>query len=344
MSKVKWEEFTQYAVPVPRRNGVLCLSQTILDSMKENPVGFYIYTKESAYKKNQYKCGQTTAGGDYRVVSQTAESNETICIVGWIPSNKPLEDSKYDQKIHNRLHDEGKSIWNHRVDPKKSPGKEWSTFNSDDDPVLIWMRALNGEQIRKELQLTRWQYYAVDELMVALCNGKKRILAELAARFGKTNTFLALHDVMNQQVMVVSSYVQTVFSSFEKEIYKYSQFEDMIVLDMKSKNFKVEFEQALTTEKKIVVMSSLCGSSTVEENSEVVSKFEDKIVITDEADFGVHTENVSPRLLNIVGNSPLILTTGTNSDVATERIDTDHYIRYTYFDLLMIRDSEHVSH
>ena len=68
-------------------------------------------------------------------------------------------------------------------------------------------------------------------------------MAELAARFGKTTTYLSLLEKAPSKVMVNGSYVLTVSSSFKKECRRFSQFSNMEFLELNSLTFKEDFDK-----------------------------------------------------------------------------------------------------
>lgn len=333
MTKLNWKQFTEDSVKSGRR-GVDCINTDVLKSIEQNKVGFYIYTDETNYKKNKYKCGQSIRGL-YRLGEQ-AQQSEKLIVVDWIPSDD-AHIAKRDQQIHEELHDEGKSQWLYRMDKDASPGKEWSVF-PDNNPGELWWNKLLGKQTRINLSLTTWQLKSIKRIIKSLSEGNKVVMAELAARFGKTTTYLSLFDAIQSKVMVVGSYVLTVASSFEKECRRFEQFDNMEFIELNSPTFNQDFERLMNTDKQIVVFASLCGGSVTDNNAAILSGIDDKIVIVDEADYGAHTEKKIPLIQQITGDSPLILTTGTNSERARGQHEIDDMFCVTYFDMLMMRD------
>lgn len=333
-----WNSMMENAIFI--KNGVYALNQNILDSSSVNPVGFYIYTKEISLSKLQYKGGQTI-NGISRIKTQ-ASDDETIMIVAWIPSEL-ARIAKYDQKIHEALHQQGKSEWLYRIDPTKAPGTEWSRF-PDNNPEELWIDYIGNNLTRQNLELTIWQLMALDKIISAKNNNKKKIMAELAARFGKTNLYLSLFDLCDEKTMIVCSYYLTALSSFKKEIFRWNQFSNYILLDLSDENFCNKYEEfSKNASNKIVIIASLCGSSIVEKNSEYIKNINCKITIVDEADYGAHTTNVAPLVNKIGNNGLIILTTGTNSDRAKGmHFDIDFFFKETYFDMLMKKNFEEV--
>jgi hypothetical protein len=304
MKQTTWEQFTEDAV-VAHSSGIFFVDGSLEERVAASgDIGYYIYTKESAYKKNLYKCGQTKAGCVSRIRQQkTAAEVENLYIIDWIPSDLPLSDSKSDEKIHKELDRRGLSEWT-GYDAETSGAREWSVFPRN-NPGEIWWDHLNGSQKRIDLSLTLWQQDAIRRIVTSLVEGNSTIMAELAARFGKTTTYLSLLDVLQCKVMVVGSYVLTVAASFKKECQTFSQFENIEFLEL---------------------------------NSNILAAVEDKITVIDEADYGAHTEKKAPLVRKITGGSPLILTTGTNSERARGEHDVDDMFGTTYFDMLMMRD------
>ena len=331
--KTSWENIIFFAVPTSR-NGLYYLNEEIANAIKNNPVGFYIYTKESSYRDNRYKVGQTINGLS-RIKIQ-ASADESIVIVGWIPS-ECARISGYDQFVHEELHKQGKCDWLHKLDPKSAPGKEWSRF-PEDNPEQIWSSYLEGKVTKVDLELSAWQMEGIDQIFSFLSEGKKKIMAEWAARFGKTSAYLALFSLHEAQVMVVGAYYLSSFNSFENEIKKYNQFNNFKVLDLSDSNFKQKFEQSVSCGDKVVVLASLCGGKNNEINSSYIQNFKNKIVVIDEADYGAHTKNVLPLVEKLGESAPIILTTGTNVERAAKEHKIDALVRYSYFDMLLMRD------
>lgn len=331
--KTSWENIIFFAVPTSR-NGLYYLNKEIENAIKNNPVGFYIYTKESSYRDNRYKIGQTINGLS-RIKIQ-ASADESIVIVGWIPS-ECARISGYDQFIHEELHKQGKCDWLHKLDPKSAPGKEWSRF-PDNNPEQVWTSYLDDKVTKTDLKLSAWQMEGLDKIISFLSEGKKKIMAEFAARFGKTSTYLALFSLHDAQVMVVGAYYLSSFNSFEKEIKKYNQFNNFKVIDLSDSNFKQKFDQFVSSGDKVVVLASLCGGKNNEINSTYVQNFKNKLVVIDEADYGAHTENVIPFVEKLGESAPIILTTGTNVERAAKSHKIDALVQYNYFDMLLMRD------
>jgi hypothetical protein len=336
-TRLSWDQLFQNAIPSSKK-GVLYANKQIEELIKLNPIGFYQYTKESEYNKQTYKCGQSGVNVLERISDQRGPSErEPFLIVGFVPSDLALKGSE-DQRILNELHDQEKCTWCHRLNPNDTT-KEWAIYPND-NPEEIWIDYLKNDIKKRDAKLTISQLEALDKFISLLGEDKKKIMAELAARFGKTLLYLALFGQLKEKVMVVGSYYLTALSSFKKECYLYEQFSNFVVLDLYSDTFQSDFSYNLSKGKKIVVVVSLCGDKTGNslrnDNARFLSKFSDKITVIDEADYGAHTKNCVP-FVNLIGKgAPIILTTGTNSERAKgEHNDIDAFFRVTYLDMLM---------
>ena len=340
MSKPSWDQLFSEAVK-SSKNGVYYINEFVKQKAEEDLCGFYQYTNKSEYDKNSYKCGQTEVGATDRVAQQrTASTTEDFLIVGWIPSPLALNKSE-DQKILRELHNQEKCVLRTVLDEDLT-AKEWAVFkdNNPEEIIQDYLSKLENGLIKKDLELTIWQIEALDRLITFLDEDKQKIIAELAARFGKTLAYLALLNYIDRQVMIIGSYYLTALTSFKKEISLYKDFNNFATLDLDDVNFQQSFDTYLKQGKKIVIIASLCGDKERNEtvrnqNAEFVSKLSNKITVIDEADYGAHTNNCAPFVNKIGKGSPIILTTGTNSERAANNHKIDASFKVTYLDMKM---------
>ena len=340
MSKPSWDQLFSEAVK-SSKNGVYYINEFVKQKAEEDLCGFYQYTNKSEYDKNSYKCGQTEVGATDRVAQQrTASTTEDFLIVGWIPSPLALNKSE-DQKILRELHNQEKCVLRTVLDEDLT-AKEWAVFkdNNPEEIIQDYLSKLENGLIKKDLELTIWQIEALDRLITFLDEDKQKIIAELAARFGKTLAYLALLNYIDRQVMIIGSYYLTALTSFKKEISLYKDFNNFATLDLDDVNFQQSFDTYLKQGKKIVIIASLCGDKERNEtvrnqNAEFVSKLSNKITVIDEADYGAHTNNCAPFVNKIGKGSPIILTTGTNSERAANNHKIDASFNVTYLDMKM---------
>lgn len=340
MTKPSWDQLISEAIK-SRKNGVYYLNESVKRRVEESSCGFYQFTKKSEYDQNSFKCGQTEVVALDRIADQRGSAvTEDFLIVGWIPSNLALI-GKQDQKILRELHNQEKCVLRTVLDENLT-AIEWAVFknNNPEEVIRDYLSKLENGLVKKDLELTIWQIEALDRLITFLDEGKQKIIAELAARFGKTLAYLALLNYLEQQVMIVGSYYLTALTSFKKEVALYKDFANFEILDLDDVNFQQSFDTYLKQGKKIVIIASLCGDKERDEtvrnqNAEFVSKLSNKITVIDEADYGAHTDNCAPFVNKIGKGSPIILTTGTNSERAANNHQIDASFKVTYLDMKM---------
>jgi len=188
-----------------------------------------------------------------------------------------------------------------------------------------------------EVGLTQNQYDAAANVLKAIGEGKRTILAELCPRFGKTIWSLALAKTYGSQLVIVTSYVLSSFSSFKKELAVFEQFKDFVVIDSAEDGYKKPLKEALSGGKKVVVFLSMCNGELRQDRIDHLFGIKTKrMVIIDEADYGIHKAGQCDPLSD--GRKPddvVILMTGTSGDRATGGWETDHYLSVTYPELLL---------
>jgi hypothetical protein len=204
--------------------------------------------------------------------------------------------------------------------------------------ILRVNKELNSSsQPRPLLGLAQWQYDATDNVLSAIKEGKRTMLAELCARFGKTTWSGALTIETQAQITIIASYVLTSFSSFAKDLTEFEQFRKLAIIDSASENYKVEIASALDNNLQVVVFISMCGSTKRQDRIDhIFSLPHKKLVFIDEADFGAHTAKQSdPFIAARNHDDVIILMTGTNGERACGNWAIDHYLGTTYAELLM---------
>ena len=337
MSEPSWQQLLSEAIKSDRK-GLYYRNESVKQKVEKNRCGFYLFSCESEYKQKKYKFGQTEKGARERVGKQIISSTtQDFLIVGWISSDL-AKINKKDQAILEELHNQGKC-----VRCKDLSAKEWAIFenNNPEEVICDYLSNIENGLDKKDLSLTIWQIEALDRIITFLNEGKQKIVAELAARFGKTLAYLSLLNYIDEKVMIVGSYYLTALSSFKKEIALYKDFADFKLLDLDDINFQESVNSCLLQGKKIVVVASLCGDKERNEtvrnqNAEFVSKLNSKITVIDEADYGAHTDNCAPFVNKIGKGSPIILTTGTNSERASDNHKIDAAFKITYLDMQMM--------
>ena len=200
-----------------------------------------------------------------------------------------------------------------------------------------------NEILRKEKQprpivgLSTAQEADAITVLKGIKEGKRRILAELAARYGKTIWSSAIAVESGIPVVVVSSYVLTSFTSFKNDIRKFQQFQEIEIVDSQVKGYKEIVIKFVEEGKQVMVFVSLCNGVGRDESVKFLGGLEvQKMVFVDEADYGAHRKGQFDALKTMVNdNDVLILMTGTNSDRASSEWDIDLMLSTTYFELLV---------
>ena len=185
--------------------------------------------------------------------------------------------------------------------------------------------------------LSRWQYDQAEAVISAIASGKRTILAELCARFGKTIWAGALAVETGSPLTIVASYVLTSFASFAKDLTQFEQFRNLAVIDSADRDYEAQIEQALAEKQQAVVFLSMVGSSLRQDRIDRLFGLDQpRLVFIDEADFGAHTQKQADPFIAAQGESDVVvLMTGTNGERAVGNWIIDHYIGTTYAELLM---------
>lgn len=185
--------------------------------------------------------------------------------------------------------------------------------------------------------LSQNQWTAADNVLEAIANGKRTIVAELCARFGKTVWGGALVRETGAQLTVVASYVLTSFASFKKDLSRFEQFRDLTLVEAGDDGWQDVVLKAQDEDRQTVVLLSMCAGGRRQDKIDwLFEQPANRLVLIDEADFGVHQARQSQPLIDARGNDDVvILMTGTNGDKAASIWPVDHYLSVTYPELLI---------
>lgn len=186
--------------------------------------------------------------------------------------------------------------------------------------------------------LSQLQYDSCENVITAIRLGKRRILAELCARLGKTIFAGALIKETNAPVSIIASYVLTSFASFKKDLSSYIQFKNFAIIDTSNIGWEEAVEEGIAQGKQIVAFVSMCnGTNRSKKLKHLFDMQGNKLVIVDEADYGSHQVNQANALReHLTANDVVVLMTGTNGDRAAGCwTDTDHYLSVTYPELIL---------
>lgn len=188
-----------------------------------------------------------------------------------------------------------------------------------------------------EAGLSQNQYNAAENVLAAVAEGKRTIVAELCARFGKTIWSGALVRETNASLTIVASYVLTSFASFKKDLTSFEQFRDLVLVEAGDDGWEDKISEAISNGHQVVAFLSMCSGGKRQSKIDTLFAYDvNKLVIIDEADFGVHQLKQSQPLIEARGEDDVvILMTGTNGDKAASVWPVDHYLSVTYPELLI---------
>lgn len=185
--------------------------------------------------------------------------------------------------------------------------------------------------------LSQNQYTAAENVIGAIAEGKRTIVAELCARFGKTIWSGALIRETGAHLTIVASYVLTSFASFKKDLSAFEQFRDLVLIEAGDDGWEDQVQTAIDQGLQAVVFLSMCAGGRRQDKIDTLFGYDvNKLVIIDEADFGVHQVKQSQPLIEARRDQDVvILMTGTNGDKAASIWPVDHYLSVTYPELLI---------
>lgn len=185
--------------------------------------------------------------------------------------------------------------------------------------------------------LSQNQYNAAENVLAAIANNKQTIVAELCARFGKTIWSGALICETSAQLTIIASYVLTSFASFKKDLTSFEQFRELVLIEAGETDWEDKVTAAIKTKKQTVVFLSMCAGGRRQDKIDFLFGLKvPRLVIIDEADFGVHQVKQSQPLIEARGSKDIVvLMTGTNGDKAASIWPVDHYLSVTYPELLI---------
>jgi len=189
-----------------------------------------------------------------------------------------------------------------------------------------------------------YQKIIQDQIVEEVTKGSKIIGAELAARFGKTlwayGTFKKLVEEQDFQYMLLPAYVLTAHSSFQKELTNFNTFKDFIFISDKEDDFEEKI--IANADKKLVIATSLHTPEDSLGKYSAVANLDSskKIAFIDEADFGAHTE-ASKLRIDLLDVPTKVVMTGTAIERALAGYDVDTIVKWSYFDMLLLKDGNH---
>jgi hypothetical protein len=292
--------------------------------------------------KNRAKEGQASSGDVSKRV-QSFESTDQQLILDVMISNF-FKESHRDKKL-NEWRDEHES--GVRI-VKNARSVELVYYETDDafDELRIRRRTalsmitLDPLAAAINVSLHTKQFEKVAEA-ATLLKKDNTILADLCPRFGKTIWAGAVARISDADIVIITSYVKTSFTSFRTDLSNKIQFvEQFVHINSEDSDWKIKLCEALALKKRVFVYVSLCPGYNRQDRIDYIGRLEHKkLWIIDEADYGAHTEKQVSALYNGIQDSDkLILMTGTNPDRAVKQWSVNRRINIlscTYTELLV---------
>ena len=224
-----------------------------------------------------------------------------------------------------------KEVFSIKVDPNSSDEEMMLSATYIINPIV---ESLGGNIVSREFIPTTWQRDVIRYVANELEQGSRTFMLELAARFGKTGTTLCMFKYSSADVMVVTNYVKTVNRSFAETVLSF--FSDcMDYYDANSADLREKIDNSIANGRKVVVSCSLFRGRNLSNSIETIASYDSRIVVADEADFGLHRKGQVERVNALRNGVPLFLMTGTNSERAKSTHTIDSFKAVTYFDMLM---------
>jgi hypothetical protein len=181
------------------------------------------------------------------------------------------------------------------------------------------------------------QFEVATEVIEKFDAGNNVILAALCARFGKTIWSGGVAVETQADLIVVASYVKTVFTSFANDLTSFEQFASYEHVDASDPNYQTLIDDTLANNKKVFVYLSLANGPKRQSRIDFLfSRNVKTMLIVDEADFGAHQLGQAQPLVDKLDQIDYtIIMTGTNSDRAASIWPVDHVVSVTYPELLI---------
>ncbi len=288
-------------------------------------INIYGYTYPSAIKEFQAqgfiltKVGDSHREVDVRMGEQggAAEWEGKVKIGEWIE----LKTIRRDYELHDVLTERG--LW-HKTD---GAGNEWfripgTTTEEAHAYINKLIEDLEGGNVSPPYRLREHQKKTAESLIdiVKEKGLEVTVLEEQAPRSGKTLTnshsFLELNSNFGVKLMIIPVYWLSALTSYKNEFKRWRQLHDINFFDTVTDSNWSDSAQSLLAQGKMVCLGiSTHASETWFEKYKWVHEYtEPTFVVSEEADFGSHTEDTIEKYKYLTANKPTIkvITSGTN--------------------------------
>lgn len=220
---------------------------------------------------------------------------------------------------------------------RKGSTGEVHSISSTDLILRVNQYLASVDQPLPRAGLSTKQYEMATAALDAYQKGSQVVLAELCARFGKTIWSGAVARELDTQLVIVASYVKTVFASFAKDLTSFEQWAHYTHVDTQSEGWQTQVQHSLREGKPVVAYLSMCSGSQREARVKwLFSRKASRLLIVDEADYGSYRPAQAELLKNHVGaRDRVLIMTGTNADRASKLWKIDTMLSVTYPELLV---------
>jgi hypothetical protein len=180
------------------------------------------------------------------------------------------------------------------------------------------------------------------KIMTLLHDGYNHIAGELATRFRKTLLGGILMIEMDWDMLIVTSYVKTVASSYFGQLKKYKVFggDRFLFIDLgEDDDYKKKINNAIKEGKKVIAYISATKGSKRDERYKFIYKSKyctkcNRATIIEEPDFGIWKKGQSEPIVKYHNKNEIVLILGgTNIDRATIQWPQTKLISVPYIDL-----------
>jgi hypothetical protein len=224
-----------------------------------------------------------------------------------------------------------------KIGYRKGSTGEVHRLSGDDMRIRVNKEVAKHGQELVSAKLSTQQFKIAEEVLNYFSSGSRIVLAELCARFGKTIWSASLAVATEVDVVIVASYVKTVFSSFAGDLTSFQQFANYVHIDASDDDYQERVQSALAAGKKVFVYLSLYNGTLRQSRIDFLFGLANpKMLIVDEADFGAHRMGQAMPLVEQIDYVDYtIVMTGTNADRAATFWPIDKIVSVTYPELLI---------
>jgi len=215
-------------------------------------------------------------------------------------------------------------------------GTEWGKGSFDEHVANLNKFLFEQDQVLPNAGLGTIQYLDCVETIKQFKNGARKVLWDKCPRYAKTITSGVIPTELESDLVIVTSYVQTVFGSFAGDFFRFEQFKQFTHIDTKRLDYQEVITKLLKEGKKVMAYLSVCSGGERQTRYDFFNNINaDKFWILDEADFGAHTPKQAPPLVEAVGDDRIIIMSGSGADKASKHWKIDYQSHTQYTELLV---------